>query len=136
MKTASKTIDKLSLVYIKERKVLFAKTKGQKLYYIPGGKREPGENDVQALAREIREELGADIITDSLRFAKVFEAQADNKPPGVMVKITCYVVELDKDPKPTSEIDEIRFLNSSDKGIVPYAGVLILEWLKREDQID
>lgn len=34
------------------------------LWELPGGKVEPGESDAVALVREIREELGADIVVD------------------------------------------------------------------------
>lgn len=129
--TTGKTIDKLAMVYIRDRKVLFARTKGQELYYIPGGKREPGETDVQALTREIKEELGTVITTDTLKLMNVFEAPAHNKPPGTIVKITCYFGDLNSEPRPTSEIDDIKFLDSADEAKVPYAGMLILRWLKK-----
>jgi 8-oxo-dGTP pyrophosphatase MutT (NUDIX family) len=135
-KTTGKTIDKLALIYIRDRKVLFARTKGQELYYIPGGKRELGENDVQALTREIKEELGSNITTGSLKFMNIFEAPAHNKPPGTMVKLSCYTGSLENEPKPTSEIDDIRFMSSADESRVPYAGILILKWLKKEGLID
>lgn len=35
-------------------------------FKIPGGGREPGENDIQALAREIREETGFHVIEDGV----------------------------------------------------------------------
>ncbi|MBP6792999.1 MAG: NUDIX domain-containing protein, partial [Aeromonas sp.] len=50
-------IDKLAWLTFKEGQLLCARSHGKALYYIPGGKREPGESDEAALVREIAEEL-------------------------------------------------------------------------------
>jgi len=50
-------IDKLAFIELVNRKVLETCSYNKDKWYIPGGKREPGENDMQALAREIKEEL-------------------------------------------------------------------------------
>jgi len=52
------------------------RSRGKSVWYIPGGKREPGETDVETLAREIREELAVHIDAGGARSAGVFEAQA------------------------------------------------------------
>ncbi len=39
----------------------------------PGGKVEPGESDSDALAREIREELGVDVLVGAQFYSRVFE---------------------------------------------------------------
>jgi hypothetical protein len=54
-------IDKLAFVELKDRKVLETKSKGKDIWYIPGGKRDEGESDEQALVREIKEELNVEI---------------------------------------------------------------------------
>ena len=56
-----KLIDKLAWIEIKDKMILSTKTYGKDKYYIPGGKREKGETDEQALYREIKEELSIDI---------------------------------------------------------------------------
>ncbi|EKT57501.1 NUDIX hydrolase [Providencia sneebia DSM 19967] len=48
----TKTIDKLGLITISERKVAMVRSYNRALFYIPGGKREPNETDEQALCRE------------------------------------------------------------------------------------
>ena len=50
-------IDKLAWIHIEDGRILVTRTTGRKKYYIPGGKREAGESDAQALIREIKEEL-------------------------------------------------------------------------------
>jgi 8-oxo-dGTP diphosphatase len=76
---AGEKIDKLAWVCLKEGRILCARSKGKEMFYMPGGKREKGETDAQALARELKEELTIDIVPDSLKFVGIFEAQAHGK---------------------------------------------------------
>ena len=55
-------IDKLAFIEIQDRKVLETLNHGKNTWYIPGGKRNAGENDQQTLIREMREELQIDLI--------------------------------------------------------------------------
>ncbi|MFD2512564.1 NUDIX domain-containing protein [Pontibacter locisalis] len=57
-----KLIDKLAWIEIRDGKILSTRSKGRTKYYIPGGKREAGETDFQALYREIQEELSINLI--------------------------------------------------------------------------
>lgn len=60
---AEKTlIDKLALLYIEDGKLLCSMSHGKDTCYIPGGKREAGESDEQALRREIMEELSVELV--------------------------------------------------------------------------
>lgn len=108
-------IDKLALISIKDKKILSSRTKGRSVWYIPGGKRENGENDIEALEREIKEELSIDILLPTLRYVGVFRAQADSHRPGIIVKMTCYSAEFEGQLEPANEIEEIRYLSYSDK---------------------
>ncbi len=68
-------IDKLAWLTFKEGQLLCARSHGKDIYYIPGGKREPGESDEAALVREIEEELAVTLKPDTLAFACEFSAQ-------------------------------------------------------------
>lgn len=107
-------IDKLALIYFKEGKILSSRSKGKKLYYLPGGKRENNETDIQTLVREIKEELSVDILEDTIQFYGCFSAQADGKEDGVNVKMTCYQAEFKGQLEADHEIDEIVWLSYSD----------------------
>ncbi len=50
-------IDKIAWVSITQGQLLCARSKGKDIFYLPGGKREPGESDADTLLREIDEEL-------------------------------------------------------------------------------
>lgn len=78
-------IDKLAYIEIKERKLLVTLSKGKDVWYIPGGKREGKETDLQALVREVREELAIDLIAGTVKMYGIFEAQAHGKKS----KINC-----------------------------------------------
>ncbi len=54
---SSTFIDKLALITLKDDKVALVRSHNKTLFYMPGGKREAGETDEQALCREIDEEL-------------------------------------------------------------------------------
>jgi 8-oxo-dGTP pyrophosphatase MutT (NUDIX family) len=129
-------IDKLGWLKIENRKVLSARSKGTDLYYIPGGKREAGETDEQALCREIKEELSVQLIPDSLKFLERFEAQAHGKPEGIMVRMTLYSGDHNGEIRANAEIDEVTWLNTADKAKCSAVYVIIMDWLKQKNLID
>src|SRR5258708_5431015 len=71
-KTKPTMIDKNTWVPIKDRKVLFALSHGQELFYCVGGKREPGESDEEALLREVLEEVAVNLDPSTIRHVKTF----------------------------------------------------------------
>lgn len=107
-------IDKVAFLYLKDGKILSTRSKGKDKYYIPGGKREAGETDIETLVREVKEELSVDIIESSAKLYGVFEAQAHGKTEGVIVKMTCYTAEYTGELKADSEIAEIVWLTMAD----------------------
>lgn len=130
------TIDKLSWVYIKDRKALFVRSKGKDAFYNPGGKREKGETDEQALIREVKEELAVDLVPTSLKYLHTLTAQAHGKPKGVMVEVKYYSAEFKGTLQPSAEIEEIGWLTNKDGNKTSATGQLSLEWLKKQGLID
>lgn len=108
-----KEINKIALIYIKDGKILCSLSKGKDTYYIPGGKKENNETDEETLIRECKEELTIDIIKDTIKYYGTFEAQAHGKEDGILVKVTCYTADFDGNLKPSSEIEELKWLNYS-----------------------
>ncbi|MCB8819186.1 NUDIX hydrolase [Microvirga rosea] len=91
-------------------RVLLVRKRGTQAFMQPGGKREPGEDDATALARELREELGCRVRQDSLRFLKNITAPAANEP-GRMVEAALYEVDVAGKPAVSAEIDELRWID-------------------------
>ncbi len=129
-------IDKLAFIFIKNKKILVTLSKGKDAWYIPGGKREPGESDHEALIREVKEELTIDLKKDSIRYYGTFEAQAHGKPEGTIVRMTCFTGDFEGNLKPAGEIDKINFLDSSTKEPLSPVDYLIFDDLKSKGIIN
>jgi len=132
----NKEIDKLAWLYIKDGKLLSARSKGKALFYIPGGKREIGESDEQALIREIQEEISVDLIPDTIKYAATFTAQADGKNNETKVKLTCYYADFEGELCRDAEIEEIDFLSYQDKHLCSLASIEVMDWLKSAKLIE
>lgn len=130
-----KEIDKLAWLYIQDGQLLGARSKDKVHFYTPGGKRELGESDEQALIREIKEEISVDLIASSINYASTFEAPADGKGEGVIVKLTCYFADFEGELRPNSEIEEIKFIDYKNKSAFSLAGIKVMEWLKAQHLI-
>lgn len=129
-------IDKLAWIQIAGRRLLGARSHGRELWYLPGGKREPGETDQQCLAREIREELAVALLPATLRYLGSFEAQADGKAPGVLVRMTCYAAAYEGRLSASAEIAELAWLGYADRARTSPVSQLIFDWLRAGDLID
>ncbi len=127
-----KEIDKVAYLYLKDGKILSTRSKGKDKYYIPGGKREGSETDIQTLVREIKEELCVDIDVTTAKFYGVFRAQAHGKAEGVIVKMTCYTADYIGELKADSEIAEIVWLTSDDMDSISPVDKLIFADLKEK----
>ncbi|MEZ4615877.1 MAG: NUDIX domain-containing protein [Caldilineaceae bacterium] len=123
-------IDKLAWLYLQDKQLLATRTKGQDAYYLPGGKREAGESDADALIRELKEELTIDVQPESIAYFGTFQAQAHGKPAGTMVKMTCYQADFTGTISAASEIAETVWISSKDKARCSLVLQLILEELQ------
>ena len=128
-----KIIDKLAWIELQDKRILSTRTKGKTVFYLPGGKREVGESDAEALIREIKEELDVDLLEDSLQFMGIFEEQAHGHPDGVMVKMQCYSGRYEGELKASAEIEELRWLDLSNLDIISPVDKIIFRWLKERD---
>ena len=134
---AEKFIDKLALVLVRDRKQLVARSKGKSAFFTPGGKREIGESDADALVRECKEELTVDLIRSSIEPYGVFQAQAHGKPEGTMVRMTCYTAAFDGVLTPSEEVEELRWISSDcPHSELSVTGVMIMNDLHKRGLID
>jgi 8-oxo-dGTP diphosphatase len=105
----------------RQGRVLTVRKRGTVFFMKPGGKREPGEDDLAALARELDEELGCRLV-DARRLGD-FEAPAANEP-GFTVRAAVYVVRVDGAVRPRAEIEEIAWIDPVAPGSRPLAPLL------------
>lgn len=104
----SKRIIKVGLCLVKDGALLLARSHGDPHFQIPGGKIQPGESDVDALIREIREELSVDLDSATARHLQTFHAAAAGRP-DTMLELRLYAAEMAGTPRPSSEIAELHW---------------------------
>ena len=76
----------------------------------PGGKIEAHELPVQALARELEEELGLVIDPSQATFLGQFSAPAANEP-GFVVQAEIFQLTIDAEVSPAAEIEEVVWVD-------------------------
>ena len=101
-------------------RVLLVRKRGTAAFMQPGGKRDPGEDDIAALSREIAEELGCYVVTASIRPLGEFDAIAANEP-GFRVQACLYGIDVTGDIMPSREIDETIWIDPSAPPDIPLA---------------
>ena len=129
-------IDKLAFVDIRDRKVLETLSYGKDRWYIPGGKRNEGETDSEALIREVKEELAVDVIPETVKHYGTFEAPAHGKPEGTFVRMTCYMASYKGVLTPSAEVEKMDWFDYSKKEMTSPVDHLIFDDLKRKNLID
>ena len=125
-------VDKIAFIHIVDGKILSTRTRGRNKFYIPGGKREADETDEETLVREVKEELDVHIIRETISYLGTFKAQSDGATEGVIVKMTCYTAEYNGNLKASSEIEELRWLDTMDLDIISEVDKKIFAFLKTE----
>lgn len=101
-------------------RVLLVRKRGTAAFMQPGGKRDPGEDDIAALSREIAEELGCGVVRASVRPLGEFDAIAANEP-GFRVQACLYGIDVTGDITPSHEIDEMIWIDPVAPPDIPLA---------------
>lgn len=129
-------IDKLAWLSIEDKKILVTRSKGKQTWYIPGGKRETGENDAEALIREIKEELSVSLLPETIAYFGAFEAPADGKAADIRVKMSCYFANHVGDLRVDNEIEELAWFDMAGIDNVSAVDILIFEALAKRGLLD
>ena len=117
----SDTIDIVAAVIRDEAgRVLLVRKRGTTAFMQPGGKRDPGEDDIAALAREIDEELGCQLVPGSIRPLGEFDAISANEP-GFRVRASLYEIAVAGDIAPKAEIETMLWIDPAAPADIPLA---------------
>ena len=128
-------IDKLAYIHLKNNKILVTLSQGKETWYIPGGKRELGETDEQALIREVKEELSVALNPHTIKQYGVFQAQAHGKPKKTIVRMTCYLADYQGELTASSEIGKFDFFEYNQKDQTSMVDQLIFDDLYQKELI-
>ncbi|WP_236235151.1 NUDIX hydrolase [Pseudomonas faucium] len=90
-------------------RTLLVRKRGTQAFMQPGGKIDAGETPVQALARELHEELGLSIDPAQAIPLGQFSAPAANEP-GFEVQAQLFRVDCAEQVVPAAEIEEVVWL--------------------------
>ncbi len=127
------------LVVIKDRKLLLAFSANKQAFYLPGGKVDAGETSLQALTREIKEELNIDLAENSLQYYTHITAPAFGEQQGIIMEQDCYLYELQEAIQPNAEISALEYFDCSTYPLQPQqvpGVVMVMQQLKEDGKID
>ena len=95
---------------------LLVRKRGTSAFMQPGGKRAAGETALEALTRELLEELGC--APHACARLGIFRAPAANEH-GFTVEAELFSARLAQEPRPSGEIEELAWIDPD--GAIPYA---------------
>ena len=101
-------------------RTLLVRKRGTEAFMQPGGKIEAHERPVEALARELDEELGLNIEPANATYLGQFCAPAANEP-GFVVQAELFQLTIDSDVSPAAEIEEVRWIDPATDGDITLA---------------
>lgn len=94
-------------------RLLLVRKRGTRMFMLPGGKREAGENALQTLSRELDEELNLQLpeaaFTPLGRFNEAAANEADTR-----VEADIFRAALSHPVAPAAELEELRWLHPDD----------------------
>jgi len=111
---------------------LLVRKRGTQAFMQPGGKIDPGEQPLEALARELHEELGLRIDPAVAVYLGQFCAPAANEP-GFVVQAELFRVNISVPVTPAAEIEEVRWIDPAGDGdlfLAPLTRDLILPFYR------
>ncbi|KIA62777.1 NUDIX hydrolase [Nocardia vulneris] len=124
--TDERLIDTVAWVRIEDGRILCARPRGKDVFYIPGGKREGGETDLQTLLREIEEELTVALLPETVAHVGTYEA-VHGPEAGLVVRMSCYTADYRGTLAVSSEIEEMAWFGYADRALVPPVDQLLFD---------
>ncbi|MGW7757390.1 NUDIX hydrolase [Streptomyces violaceusniger] len=102
-----------AVIVQEERLLMVSKQAAPDVFYLPGGKPDPGEGATETLHRELGEELGVRPVGS--RFLADVAAQAVLE--GVPMMMTVFEVGISQVPHPAAELADTRWVSSGERDV-------------------
>ena len=129
-------LDVVAWVQVSDGRMLAVRSRGRDLLYLPGGKREPGEDDWSALSREVREELDLELDAASFRELGVIHAPAHDQPGFAHVRMACFTASYTGAMAATGEVDEYVYIGPGERHLLAPASQAALDLAHRHGLLD
>ncbi len=100
-----------ALIARSDQRVLLVRKAGTTAFMQPGGKLEPGETPLQAMLREVEEELGVALDPSTVHPFGHFSAPAANEADAIVEADVFFVPVDDIAPVARLEIAEVRWVD-------------------------
>lgn len=139
MSSSRVDIHKAGGVLIQNRKILVGRTRGKSSFIAPGGSIEDGETPQESLIRELVEEFDIHVSESNLELIDTFYADAAEQPDKKIRMDVFLVRSWNGDPKPSSEVEEMRWIDTTDIGTLTVGSIVehnILPLLKSRGLIE
>ncbi|WP_350348172.1 NUDIX domain-containing protein [Agromyces sp. G08B096] len=125
-----------AIALIRDRRVLMVTAREREVYYMPGGKIDPGETAAEAAAREAFEEVALRLDPASLDELFEVRTQAHGEPDGRQVRMRVFRAETDASPEASAEVGAVHWVTTADADRCPPAGRAVLTRLAASGLID
>ena len=107
-----KDIHKSGGILIRNKKLLVERSEGKEFFIAPGGSLEEGETSRQALVRELMEEFSIEVKENDFEEFGTFSAKAAGQEDKKIIMDVFIVKHWEGEPKPSSEVEEISWIDS------------------------
>ncbi|MEZ7003658.1 NUDIX domain-containing protein [Streptomyces sp. AD55] len=95
------------------RLLVVSKRAAPDVFYLPGGKPDPGEEPLEALVRELDEELGVEPLEP--RLLEHVESVAALE--GVPLRLTVFQAGIDRAPRPAAELAHMKWITGDEPDV-------------------
>jgi 8-oxo-dGTP diphosphatase len=104
------TLKVVAAAIMRDGKVLLvSKRSAPEVFYLPGGKPDPGETPLETLARELKEELGVSLVESSLLTIVHDQAALERTPMEMHV----YLSTVSGVPAPQAELAALAWTDAA-----------------------